>query len=66
MKYTKHIMLASALFFAAAPLLAFDGQWFGTWILNRSLSHLTGPSITIIRVPKGYHFDFGAVSFDHR
>ena len=39
-------------------------QWFGTWQLDRSRSHLVGASITIGRIPHGYHFDFGAVSFN--
>lgn len=38
--------------------------WFGSWKLDRAQSHLVGASITIGRLPHGYHFDFGAVSFD--
>ena len=46
--------------FAFAPHAA----WFGVWKLDRAQSHLVGASITIGRIPHGYHFDFGAVSFD--
>lgn len=45
----------------AAPLSA---GWFATWKLDRAQSHFVGASITIGRLPHGYHFDFGAVSFD--
>lgn len=38
--------------------------WFGVWKLDRAQSHLVGASITIGRITGGYHFDFGAVSFD--
>lgn len=38
--------------------------WFGIWKLDRAQSHFVGASITIGRLPHGYHFDFGAVSFD--
>ncbi len=56
---------AAAVFLLATQLLlTTNNRWFGTWKLNRALSHLTGPSITITRVPGGYHFDFGAISFD--
>ena len=47
-----------------APASAADAAWFGVWKLDRAHSHLVGASITIGRIPHGYHFDFGAVSFD--
>lgn len=43
---------------------AVTSPWSGTWKLDRSRSTLTGQSIRIQRIPTGYHFDFGAVSFD--
>lgn len=62
--------IAALLTLATVPLhsttrtAAVSTGWFGVWTLDRSQSHFVGPSITISRVPAGYHFDFGAVSFD--
>lgn len=65
MNVAKHLVLSGAIFvFAARGLPAPDNQWFATWKLNRALSHFTGPVITIARTRNGYHFDFGATSFD--
>jgi hypothetical protein len=58
------MLLAAQTVVAAQHPTTLDGHWFGVWKLDRSLSHLTGSSITIGRVPHGYHFDFGAVSFN--
>jgi hypothetical protein len=58
-----HLLIFAAIALLANPLNA-QNSWSGTWKLNRSESHLIGPSITIARIPSGYHFDFGAVSFD--
>ena len=53
----------AAILLAVHPLHAQD-SWSGRWKLNRAESRLVGPSITIERIPTGYHFDFGAVHFD--
>ncbi len=58
------IVGAAMLMFAEKASVGSDDHWLGRWKLNRALSDLTGPSITINRVANGYHFDFGAVSFD--
>ncbi len=55
------VILAIA-FAMPSPFAAAQG-WFGTWKLDRAHSHLQGPTITIVRVPGGYHFEFGATSF---
>lgn len=52
------------LLWGAQTLWAVDSAWFGRWKLDRAQSHFTGPTITIVRIPLGYHFDFGATSFD--
>lgn len=63
MKKTVSALLLSLL--SLPPACAAGGNpWLGTWKLNRAKSHLTGPTLTITRVPIGYHFDFGAVSYD--
>lgn len=60
----KQLLLCTLLLLTSTKVHALDRSWFGTWKLNRASSHLVGPSITIVRIPYGYHFDFGAVSFD--
>lgn len=59
---------AVALVSMAVPCIALaaaiPAAWFGSWKLDRAQSQLVGASITIGRLPHGYHFDFGAVSFD--
>ena len=54
--------LFAIILFSSGPLCAADKRWFGTWVLRPELSHLTGPLITIGRIPHGYHFDFGAAA----
>ncbi len=58
------LLIAVAVLLVTPPLHAAQDQWLGTWKLNRSLSHLMAPPITIVRTLDGYHFDFGAVRFD--
>lgn len=58
------LLIAVAVLLVTLPLHAAENQWFGTWKLNRSLSHLLAPPLTIARTLDGYYFDFGAVHFD--
>src|SRR4051812_37456150 len=55
---------AAIVLLATQSLFAINDEWFGTWKLNRALSRLTVPSITIARIPLGYRFGFGAISLD--
>jgi hypothetical protein len=66
MRFRKTLYRAGALALVLAPdlTLAASPSWYGTWILDRARSQLTGATIRIARIPAGYHFDFGAVSFD--
>ena len=56
--------LAVLSLIGAVSLTPVADPWIGTWVLNRSRSHFVGSSLTIGRIRGGYHFDFGATSFD--
>jgi hypothetical protein len=60
----RSVLVAIALTVSARPAAAAAGTWYGTWTLDRGRSQLTGTTIRIVRIPNGYHFDFGAVRFD--
>ena len=61
--------MTSAVLAICAVVLEFHAEsitvnkWLGNWKLDRSKSHLIGPSISIKRTGHKYLFDFGAVSF---
>lgn len=58
------VFIAVALTASVRPASAAVSTWYGTWTLDRGRSQLTGTTLRIVRIPKGYHFDFGAVHFD--
>lgn len=58
------IAFAAVALSGVASASTSNDSWFGVWKLDRTDSHLVGASITIGRIPGGYHFDFSAVSFD--
>ncbi|MDE1161437.1 MAG: hypothetical protein PW792_05755 [Acidobacteriaceae bacterium] len=64
MKLMKLICLCAAMLVSAHPIFAADNPWFGTWKLNFNKSTLTGNTVTVGKIPNGYHFDLGAVKYD--
>ncbi len=57
-------LLAVAMVCALPAVPARCASWYGTWRLDRSRSRLLSETLRIGRTAQGYHFDFGAVSFD--
>ena len=51
-----------ALFVATTTASPLAG-WTGGWHLDRAASQFRGEVTRITRTPRGYRFDFGAVSF---
>lgn len=57
-------ILAIPMLLAATPAARLDSAWYGDWTLDRGRSQFMAPVLTIGRTLRGYHFDFGATSFD--